>query len=353
MKVFRYRLSSVFLLMGLIVTALSFVDGVALVNNAYNEELELNEYSYKSSTELSVGFDSTEATLSDIADELIDEEISIVISDFIVHLDDAGEDVISDVIISSEGTLPYNILNGRLPDNEENCVAVGRKYSDYLFEKNNIKYIKIGGQEYEIVGEIGTPNTDIQDYKIVFGKSILNSELNNVMLGLGGFTLLLGSNERDVSDIASDIIIRLNTIDGVQCDLSQDTVNIVSNEDSMSMMYFAICVFCFISLIIISELWIVSVSRDIAIRKAYGFTDAQLQRLICKDLVKLSLTALCAVYVLQKVMNILLDKQLGIVVEWSVRYVVIVVGGVFLMDFILSGIIINKLKKYPLSKLVY
>lgn len=300
-QILRYKYASILIIIGFVIAILSFVNGGKIVSNINQREKESRNYSYISRSLLNLQFSPEEVELREIeriaVEYFTDKEIDVIFSQVIVNIDDAGVMVMGDVLLDYEWGNVYQLIEGELPSEGKVEVAIGRNFLKACYESKGRRYISIDGNEYVVSGVIGTPNTNIQDNKVVFSGEALN-QICQRNISLGEISLLVGSDEEDVSHYVSGLTGKLSKEQGVNTELSSEVINSSSGEKTMAMLYGGIYIFCILNLFIIGELWLFVRKKEIAIRRAFGYSDKELFRLIFTDLLKLSgLAALLSIII--------------------------------------------------------
>lgn len=355
----KYRLPFYFMTIGFIITIISFIDGFTLFNNAINEEEDIKKYSYINTVDVTINADE-EIDFNNEIVPLFDEiNSNVIISDFITVID--GEDSLHkcNVIINLVEPDNFKMISGSLPYNHNNSlnnddleVAIGKYYKKYVYEINQKQYININKKRFYVTGIIGTDNSDIQDYEIVLGKSILNDDLWESGQKWNIVTVSLGSNKSDVNKIAVDLVNKLNNLENISAVIRDKEIEYIDNKKTFDLMYVAIYVFCIINLIVISELWVYSIISEVAIRKAYGFNEGQIKLIVFKELLRISLLSFVMAIIIHLIAGLYLSEVLIVDVRYNLIFFIVVFVSILILDCFLTMVIAHKLKKDSLNHLI-
>ena len=350
MNVFRYKMAVSYFIIGIVIAIVSFTDGVWLINNAYTLEKETEKFTYKSSLNISVSFDE-ENDIASIADIVSQLNSNITMEEVIIEIDELEKCFAADVIINLKENSNYNLIEGRLPDGTKKEIALGKYYYEKLDCANN-KYINIFGVQYEVVGEIATPKSDYQDYCIVLGRESIYGELNREINSIGSIKIVVGSNKMEVTKEVKELLNNLNEIEGLECSAESNVQNHVDNSNGLVLMYFGICFFCIISLIIISELVIKALIPEVNIRRAYGFENRQLEKLLFKEVGKIVCVSTFIGLFVQVLLKKIISKELNISIDFSARSILYIFIGALVLTVILTKNIMIKLKRSQIADFI-
>lgn len=167
--------------------------------------------------------------------------------------------------------------------NNKKVVCIGKNLEKYTFKKNGEIYLKYNNEEYLVSGIIGNEGSDsLYDNDIIFPiTSIPNSikvkffDGGNQKIGLWGENTTVNLNY--IYDQLSEID---NSITFTYENINEEKVLYESIVSSFSMVsiFIVLLGICICNMTIISYYWSKSEEREIAIKKAYGFSKIQLAK---------------------------------------------------------------------------
>ena len=256
-KIFRYKLTSIFFIIGQLIIYITIFGALAVYNRAYDKEKDRINAVYKNRIELEINMSKKADIMSFFADST-----------------NTGND------------LNYKLESGRLPgENAKNGrleVAVGRNKAKFATVENGKKYLVIEGDRYEISGILGSDKSDYWDNKVVLNIACLGDKTLNSLMKKMSYTVELGSNSYELDDTYKTVYGNIKSID-------QDSVikakKLISNgestlEKSMAKENMQVNVityiFCVLNSMIISEFWIIQRRKEFAIKKALGMKNSKI-----------------------------------------------------------------------------
>ncbi len=284
---FRYKLSSIYIILGMVIGFVALYNGVGIYQyiRKYTNDLHGNSYEYSAEIQLA-------HTEPFAVQNYIYEAGSVVRMDNVDVYVDAQELACQlTVLLSHRDEEPnYHMVEGRLPNAEEiagkeRVVAVGRGREEAIYYKDKVGYILLNGEEYRVTGIVGTKASDAQDYLLITYYDCLGEKiLENV--DPYGYVLDI---ESDLLDVEGDCegIVSLAAVNGITVQYSNTTRSLsgMTREEKDTMnMYILIFSFTILSCVMIAKFWIYERKRDIAILRIAGFDKGKILVKLSKDM---------------------------------------------------------------------
>ena len=261
-------------------SASSFLDGTELFNNSENQQVTVNEITELVTTRLS------EETNGNTYLELqvnVNEKIDTYTANVVMQLNE-------DAKIDCD--MDYDL-------NEENGIIIGENLLEFTRDKDGIKTIEIGGNTMKVIGVMENKMAGGVDHTIYIFWDNCNESmrkyLNAIIAGeLRGILKFAYKGQDDISVAYKEFVHDMEKI-GLRS-LIIDAVYEGEYQNYWYRLYNSI--FMGISLILsifncftVSYLWIISRRRELAIRKAYGYSSLQITGMMMKDIIKLCIPA--------------------------------------------------------------
>lgn len=284
-KIFRYKLTSIFFIIGQLIIYITIFGALAVYNRAYDKEKDRINAVYKNRIELEINMSKKADFMSFFADST-NTGNAVISGKLALGIQELGTSVRSEIIIMSNEQMNYKLESGRLPgENAKNGrleVAVGRNKAKFATVENGKKYLVIEGDRYEISGILGSDKSDYWDNKVVLNIACLGDKTLNSLMKKMSYTVELGSNSYELDDTYKTVYGNIKSID-------QDSVikakKLISNgestlEKSMAKENMQVNVityiFCVLNSMIISEFWIIQRRKEFAIKKALGMKNSKI-----------------------------------------------------------------------------
>lgn len=284
-KIFRYKLTSIFFIIGQLIIYITIFGALAVYNRAYDKEKDRINAVYKNRIELEINMSKKADFMSFFADST-NTGNAVISGKLALGIQELGTSVRSEIIIMSNEQMNYKLESGRLPgENAKNGrleVAVVRNKAKFATVENGKKYLVIEGDRYEISGILGSDKSDYWDNKVVLNIACLGDKTLNSLMKKMSYTVELGSNSYELDDTYKTVYGNIKSID-------QDSVikakKLISNgestlEKSMAKENMQVNVityiFCVLNSMIISEFWIIQRRKEFAIKKALGMKNSKI-----------------------------------------------------------------------------
>ena len=127
--------------------------------------------------------------------------------------------------------------------------------------------------------------------------------------------------------------------------------SLLSDDKLRGDFYILVFIFSIVNCMIICEFWIHQRRREIAIRKAYGYSNMQVVKLITSSMFKIIIASCVCGYLLQVCFSHIMEQQ-GIKFEWSVLNIIRVIILIIMTTIISMVVPICKIiKRTPIQEL--
>lgn len=302
--------SSWLLLLGIAVSFFAFLNGADLYQSVQNALAEANDFRYKNSYSIQV------AEIHD-ADKLLNQikemKGNIFMDNLLVKIDREGEYHLAEILLKQDEKLPYPFLYGNNNfESDKMQVIIGKALTKDCFTKQNDekRYICIDEKEYEVIGVIGSEDSDILDGKLIFQ---LNADtLDTYISRQDIFSFQYGTNASDINQNITQLYEKLSP----ECDLyfekDASAYIEVGSDSEDEKFYWLICVFSIINCVVISEFWIIRRKQEIVIRKLWGYSNWKLFLTLYREMLLIAFLAVSMIWIIQPVMVSLGGRTAGV-----------------------------------------
>lgn len=355
-KYIRYPISSIYMVLGYIIGFVAIFNGLAIYNYCGNYEKEVNQYKYRYNKELIINM-VDENALIDMKMFMLSNKYNYYIKDNVcVFFNKNKENRIIDVLLNVNEETNYCFIEGRLPNKKEiregkNVIAIGKGIKDQTYIVENKRYIDIYSIPYEVVGILGTSMSKAQDYKVVTYYNCLDNR-SKTKINLNEICLSISSNNEKIDITELEKYCEMNK--SLELKVADNEVlesSLLSDDKLRGNFYILIFVFSIVNCMIICEFWIHQRRREIAVRKAYGYSNIQVIKLISMSMFKIVMISCVLGYILQVCISRIMEGQ-GIYFKWSVRNIVNVFCLILLTTVISMVVPIYKIiKRTPIQEL--
>lgn len=269
----RYPLSNLFMFVGLIIAFIAVICGSYIFQRVENGKKE--SIGYKYINQKSIHYYNMDGTNLDVLNLSKSTEINIEVAGLSMMVGEETRDTTIAVSLNEE--LPYNLIEGRFPTEEEiqnhvNVVNIGRYCEKFVYEKDGKKYIDYDNIPYEVIGILGAPKSDVLDYVTYFVYDCLNEYHKNIFNSLQLVTVRYGSDYINVDNEISKILASADENLQSEIDTSGNANITIINGHEKDLFYFMIYGFAIGICVIMSELWIFERKEEIAILKTVGLS---------------------------------------------------------------------------------
>lgn len=299
-KVFRYGYSSIFAVVGLIISFLTFSYYSGITASNKQEEIDKESFTYSNEVYITTYG-------SDFFHELMDaeqfENVDITLTEMPVFINEAGVCCTGDVVISGD-ELVYSLVVGRYPSKEElesgeRVVVLGQALKRYTKSYDGDDYITICGDDYRVTGYLGCSNSVVLDHFVINYADCLGEGLYD---DINDYASAIGDNIMFQSNSVSSEQIRDMLAPYTESEkyyLTERELNpkfFAENAVTEENKQHAILtyVFSIVIIILVIEYWLICRRREYAIRKAFGYSS---DRLVLRIIIELCIYVVVAILI--------------------------------------------------------
>ncbi len=303
------------------------------------EEREARDFSrMKYSNEIAFSIADDNIELDDL-NKFFSEDVNLSAVEISLFLDDIGYCYMSEVIISANDYL-YPIVKGSYPsksrlDSGEPCVILGKELHKYTYKKNGKQYIKICGDEYEVTGYISMYESSVLDHRIILFNGCLSPGVKDDIryyFNSTGIVCIVGfdSGEKEIVENGLSKLCK-EYENSLMYDNYVRFAESSKVEEQHILYAKELFVFALLTLIMFGSLWMLQLRKEIAIRRAFGYSIGKILFGLCVKIIVLTVLSAITVEIVINIINIASGKIFII----SKKYIFEA-----LSDYVFSGIII-------------
>ncbi len=309
-RVFRYRLAAICFVLGQLVIYITIFGALQIYNMAMNKEDDRKNAIYAQRIKMNVITTGKKDILSNAADGL--EAGNLLLSGrATVAFKESGASTRAEMLLDIHEELPYQMISGHIPGTKDsdygrNVVALGRDKYRFAYERDGKKYVTLCFEEYEVVGVIGS-DSDYWDYKIVLNVNCIGPQTLEYFLSNTEYELHLDSNVTDLQTLQENYekvfqnIMAVDSFNSVSAVVDkytgQSTVSNTYARQNMKVNYI-VYVFCLVNSILVSYFWIIARRKEIAIRKAFGYSNVRIIAMLFENVLEMMAAALALFLIL-------------------------------------------------------
>lgn len=294
-KFIHYKLSSILLIIGFAVSFICFFNCVNLYHLLTVKKREASQYQYKSQCEIYYSNQSGNVRLEDVFQ--IDQG-NLVIDGLNLYRDNVNGMGLADVIVSQNEEFPYPVSEGKLPksdaDRKEPVIILGRNHKRDATYKDGNYYYTIEGMQYQVCAFLGSDKSDLFDGMLMVYYDSLPEVVKDKINADADMQMTFGSDMVNTTALMGDVRKQAKTLSDriVVSPIDTGGMSMEVSGSGDADYYFIIFLFCMINVIIVSEYWIKSRFKEIAVRKIFGYTEKKISGVLYLDMMK---NAICSI----------------------------------------------------------
>lgn len=335
-KIIRHSYVSLLFIMGLAVSCFVLINVSELVSNMLQDYLHLHEYKFEKCLTVSPEDDS--ATISDAlacAQKITAGNIYVYLP---VEINKSLNQFEIRVFISqNEDTgLSYTPLDNT---GSENPVIIGQSLKSQIMEDSNGCYIELNGVRISVLGVLDGNMAGGVNRSIYLFWNDCNKELQDKLLYnmKTNYNFCFSSHETAL-DAYSQFVSSLESAGFTTFEFKPYYNGDVENAwyELYQSFFLPLCLFfslcnCFV----VSHVWCLYRKQEIAVRKAYGYSNLQLILLLGKDITILTLLGFLAAIAIQIVYSLFAGKfMIGQQLLWKIGIVFLSIFGLILLNLL-------------------
>lgn len=281
-KIFRYKMSTICFIIGIIVSYLAIYFGVANQREIEYAIKETKKYEYEYSCDYSAIF----------KDKLYIPNYgqgNCTIKSFPVSVDERGTDVLCNIIVyaNEELLLPFlgNVSVSEYVSVQEPIAIIGENYKDYTDTKDGKDYIYINGERYRVAAYLsGEISKEFDGYVILFYDNVGENVRSQLFDSNGSSQIFISleSNLHDINAYSKTLINDVSPYGLLYREAKdEDYYGMVSVIKTRS--YFWVFTYCLLIDVIVSCYWVYERRRELSIRRAFGYSKKDVVKLMLSD----------------------------------------------------------------------
>lgn len=342
-------LLSALLIFGLVTSILLISLGTSFVSNLYYSDKAKSQYTPKKAKVYDITYSALKSSDSSVMNKLlskVDNDTGLFINNLLLHTD-ASEvneyNKVSAEYFTNNNVWHYPLISGSYYTAEDvkkgnKVVVLGSKLLKEAYERNGNKYIEIEEEEYLIKGVIGIPNEKSSwDNRIIMPCTSMpkNYFKNNLQRDLEDISFVIynekGEYSQDIKQINAEgkklfDNFTLDYLGELQDDNSLKIV--VENPDFLLFVALIGYIITIIFAINITVFWIEKRKYEISVRKAFGFANGSIMKMIFKEMIGFAIISFAIAIIVQ----FLLGLAVGSIANYTLKlYLPNLVIGLFVV----------------------
>lgn len=342
-------LLSALLIFGLVTSILLISLGTSFVSNLYYSDKAKNQYNPKKAKVYDITYSALKSSDSSVMNKLfskVDNDTGLFINDLLLHTNASEVNVynkVSGEYFTNNNVWHYPLISGSYYTAEDvkkgnKVVVLGSKLLKEAYGRNGNKYIEIEEEEYLIKGVIGIPDEKSSwDNRIIMPCTSMpkNYFENNLQRDLEDISFVIynekGEYSQDIKQINAEgkklfDNFSLDYLGELQDDNSLKVV--VENPDFLLFVALIGYIITIIFAINITVFWIEKRKYEISVRKAFGFTNGSIMKMIFKEMIGFAIISFAIAIIVQ----FLLGLAVGSIANYTLKlYLPNLVIGLFVV----------------------
>lgn len=342
-------LLSALLIFGLVTSILLISLGTSFVSNLYYSDKAKNQYNPKKAKVYDITYSALKSSDSSVMNKLfskVDNDTGLFINDLLLHTDASEVNAynkVSGEYFTNNNVWHYPLISGSYYTADDvkkgnKVVVLGSKLLKEAYERNGNKYIEIEEEEYLIKGVIGIPDEKSSwDNRIIMPCTSMpkNYFENNLQRDLEDISFVIynekGEYSQDIKQINAEgkklfDNFTLDYLGELQDDNSLKIV--VENPDFLLFVALIGYIITIIFAINITVFWIEKRKYEISVRKAFGFTNGSIMKMIFKEMIGFAIISFAIAIIVQ----FLLGLAVGSIANYTLKlYLPNLVIGLFVV----------------------
>ena len=329
-------LLSALLIFGLVTSILLISLGTSFVSNLYYSDKAKNQYNPKKAKVYDITYSALKSSDSSVMNKLfskVDNDTGLFINDLLLHTDASEVNAynkVSGEYFTNNNVWHYPLISGSYYTADDvkkgnKVVVLGSKLLKKAYERNGNKYIEIEEEEYLIKGVIGIPNEESSwDNRIIMPCTSMpkNYFENNLQRDLEDISFVIynekGEYSQDIKQINAEgkklfDNFTLDYLGELQDDNSLKIV--VENPDFLLFVALIGYIITIIFAINITVFWIEKRKYEISVRKAFGFTNGSILKMIFKEMIGFAIISFAIAIIVQ----FLLGLAVGSIANYTLK----------------------------------
>ncbi len=355
-------LTSAFLILGLTLSMLlismvvSFVSQYMIAKQEKENAIPPNGKQYILSWEHGKSFDTYNDIFAGIR-----EGTGIIVNGIMVHLDDREVNTFSQVSgewFTRDDEWHYPLSEGRYYTAKEieegkKVVLIGKNYKENVYNEDGKDYIDIEKEKYEVIGIVGIKGElSLWDSRIFMPCTAIPKTTDFGNSGTHYISFIM-HNKDDGFSKDEEVILK-NAIK-ILGESSFDYIGEIESEDlaggliNIEDVIFSVAILGYIVSLVYSinivVFWIENRRKEIGVRKAVGYTNKDIAKLLIAEMIGLCLASCVVALIIQFILWILCGSLLGYNLKIYVSNIVIGLAMVLITSLLISILPVLKMLK--------
>lgn len=342
-------LLSALLIFGLVTSILLISLGTSFVSNLYYSDKAKSQYNPQKAKVYDITYSALKSSDSSVMNKLfskIDNDTGLFINNLLLHTDASEVNAynkVSGEYFTNNNVWHYPLISGSYYTAEDvkkgnKVVVLGSNLLKRAYERNGNKYIEIEEEEYLIKGVIGIPNEKSSwDNRIIMPCTSMpkNYFENNLQRDLEDISFVIYNEKGEYSQEIKQINAEgkklfdnftLDYLGELQDDNSLKIV--VENPDFLLFVALIGYIITIIFAINITVFWIEKRKYEISVRKAFGFTNGSIMKMIFKEMIGFAIIS----FIIAIIVQFLLGLIVGSIANYTLKlYLPNLVIGLFVV----------------------
>lgn len=342
-------LLSALLIFGLVTSILLISLGTSFVSNLYYSDKAKNQYNPQKAKVYDITYSALKSNDSSVMNKLfskVDNDTGLFINDLLLHTDASEVNAynkVSGEYFTNNNVWHYPLISGSYYTAEDvkkgnKVVVLGSKLLKEAYERNGNKYIEIEEEEYLIKGVIGISNEKSSwDNRIIMPCTSMpkNYFKNNLQRDLEDISFVIynekGKYSQDIKQISAEgkklfDNFTLDYLGELQDDNSLKIV--IENPDFLLFVALIGYIITIIFAINITVFWIEKRKYEISVRKAFGFTNGSIMKMIFKEMIGFAIIS----FIIAIIVQFLIGLAVGSIANYTLKlYLPNLVIGLFVV----------------------
>lgn len=342
-------LLSALLIFGLVTSILLISLGTSFVSNLYYSDKAKSQYNPQKAKVYDITYSALKSSDSSVMNKLfskIDNDTGLFINDLLLHTNASEVNAynkVSGEYFTNDNVWHYPLISGNYYTADDvkkgnKVVVLGSNLLKRAYERNGNKYIEIEEEEYLIKGVIGIPNEESSwDNRIIMPCTSMpkNYFENNLQRDLEDISFAIynekGEYSQDIKQINAEgkklfDNFTLDYLGELQDDNSLKVV--VENPDFLLFVALIGYIITIIFAINITVFWIEKRKYEISVRKAFGFTNGSIIKMIFKEMIGFAIIS----FIIAIIVQFLIGLAVGSIANYTLKlYLPNLVIGLFVV----------------------
>lgn len=337
---FRYRISGIAMVSCFVVSLLAMHYGISIYSNILKEHSEKNNYRYNHELCMTGGA----ASLDEIPRLPESVKCNIKLHGIMVHDDTENVTRCVDIITSAYG-IKWPLVSGSyatdaMIKSKEKIIVIGQGLAHNASVKDGDMFYGISGEEYKVIGIMGSEKSSVFDYSILLYIDCLGKRLEECITASNqALSMIMESDEEDVNAVYDKYIRGSYSVTGSESSgVSEEYLSTVEPTYNEKEYCIIIYVFSFACIWIVVKFWLAQRTHEMKICRAFGFSNRKLVMRLLRSIFSIFIVSMVIfsliVFFLQIAMENTMEEYR---LFFSIKYIAIYILLFFLSVLLIGG----------------